>query len=98
MNFASPPALLVLVGMSLVKHQAIARLERGGAGRSQRRMLGGQLHFDAPLGAAHHQSHPHAATLGKTSVDQLLMVNPLQKAGAEAARKTLRQVLPPRGV
>jgi len=96
-DFEDPAPLLVLFGMSLVKHDAVARLDHGD-GRIVAAVRLAEvcfIQFDqhAAAGAADERADAYPAALGKAAEDQPLVVDPFEKAGRETARETLRQVL-----
>ena len=89
-------SLLVLLGMPFIEDHAVARLDH-----LDRRIVrvGGQMFgrefYDHTVGdLLDDGAELHAAAFGKSSLDQLPMIDAAEKAGAEAARKALRQIEP----
>src|SRR5262245_23495297 len=78
-HFGDSPSLLVLLGMPLVEHDAVARLDDVGF-LSQL-----QLHQHAARRLADDRPDAHAAAFGKSALDENLMIDASEETMAEAS-------------
>src|SRR5262245_19731108 len=77
-NFRNPPSLLVLLGVSLVKHDPVARLNDISL------LAQFQLHQHAARRLAHDGADAHPAAFGKSALNEDLMVDAAEETMAEA--------------